>query len=127
MVVKHLIEAYQSEFDAIIDYTAYWYNGNSPVFEEVIRDECDHARKLALRIVELGELVPCYWTKSKDTPSRDAQENYKDAFEDEIKAIKMYKAIALMTKSTDPRTYSLVQQILADEEEHADIFKRFLI
>ena len=127
MLVRRLIEAYEEEFNSIIDYTAYWYNGNSPVFESVIDDECNHARLLATRILELGELVPCYWTKPKDEPSRDARTNYKDAFDDEIKAIKMYQSLALMTKSNDSRTYSFIEGILADEQRHAEIFKRFLV
>lgn len=127
MIVKRLIEAYEDEFNAIIDYTAYWYNGNSPVFEEIIKDECKHARLLAVRIIELGELVPCYWPKPKDTPSRDAQENYEDAFKDEIEAVKLYESIAQVTKFTDPRTNSIVNQILDDEKRHRDIFQRFLV
>ena len=126
MIAQRLVEAYEDEFNAVIDYTAYWYNGNSPVFEEIIKDECRHAKLLAGRIIELGSLLPCYWPKAKDTPSRDQRENYEDAFKDEIEAVKLYTELALMSKSVDPRTYDLIIPILEDEKRHRDIFQRFL-
>jgi len=120
------------ELAAIIQYMKHHYEGEgmeSPevleIFKTTAKDEMKHAEKLAERIVYLGG-TPV--TKpSKIMEGGDLKKMIKDDLAGENRAIKNYKEhIKLCAKEGDPTTRLMLENILSDEEGHADTWETTL-
>ncbi|MBI5875729.1 MAG: ferritin [Deltaproteobacteria bacterium] len=120
------------ELAAIIQYMGHHYEAEgieSPavieIFKKTAMDEMKHAEKLGERIVYLGG-VPV----QKPTGiirGGDLKKMIKDDLAAENGAIKRYKEhIKLCEKEGDPTTRLMLEEILADEEGHADTWETTL-
>ena len=133
---KQLIDALNLdrafELGAIIQYMGHHYEAEgseSPaiieIFKETAVDEMKHAEKLGERIVYLGG-VPI----QKPTPVKRGGKILDMVKEDlaaEDGAIERYKKhIALAARLNDPTTRLMLEEILAEEEGHADTWETVL-
>jgi bacterioferritin len=88
--------------------------------------ERDHAERLAKRIAQLGgmpDLDPGTLVARSHAPYREAtnlDEVLAINLEAERVAVEFYRGLARWAGDRDPTTRRLVEEILADEEEHAD-------
>ncbi len=120
------------ELSAIIQYMKHHYEGKgmeSPsilsIFKEVAIDEMKHAEMLAERIVYLGGTptkVP-----SPIVEGGDLKKMIQDDLDKENAAIKQYKEhIKLAEEENDTTTRRMLEEILSDEEGHADTWQTIL-
>ncbi len=133
---KELIDALNLdrayELAAIIQYMGHHYEVEGiesaeiqSIFKEVALDEMKHAEKLAERIVYLGGVPVQKPVNIKRGGS--IKEMIKDDLEGEYEAIERYKEhIKLCEKLGDPVTRRLLEDILSDEEGHADRWETLL-
>jgi bacterioferritin len=120
------------ELAAIIQYLGHHYEVvgmESPsikdIFKETSIEEMKHAEELAERIVYLGGIP----TQKPTTIKRGgtSRKMIKDDLEIELGAVKRYKGhIKLCDKHGDVTTRRMLEEILADEEDHADTFGTLL-
>jgi bacterioferritin len=124
--------------DEWLAYYQYWMGAKlakGPMREAVAAEllqhateELGHAEMLALRIIQLGgtpPLSPQDWYKMTNCGYEPPEDAYVETLLDQnIKgeqcAIEVYQKLAEVTKDTDPITYNMVVQILADEVEHEE-------
>lgn len=122
----------EDELSAIVQYMKHHYEGEgmeSPaileIFKSTAKDEMRHAEKLGERIVYLGGIP----TK-KPSPileGGDLDKMVKDDLAKETGAIKQYKEhIKLAIQENDPTTRLMLEEILSDEEGHADTWQTVL-
>ena len=120
------------ELGAIIQYMGHHYTAEgmeSPaiieIFKQTAIDEMKHAEMLAERIVYLGgEPV----NKPSDTKKGgDLKKMIQDDLANENGAIKQYREhIKLCIEQDDPTTRLMLENILSDEEGHADKWETIL-
>jgi len=120
------------ELAAIIQYMGHHYEGEgmeSPaileLFKSTAKDEMRHAEMLAERIVYLGGTP----TQKPSVILRggDLKKMIADNLGNENAAIKHYKEhIKLAAEADDPTTRLMLEQILSDEEAHADGWETIL-
>jgi len=122
----------EDELSAIMQYMKHHYEGEgieSPeileIFKETAKDEMKHAEKLGERIVYLGGIP----TK-KPSPIVEGG-NLKKMIQDDLAkengAIKQYKEhIKLAAEEDDPTTRLMLEEILSEEEGHADTWETTL-
>lgn len=131
-IIKALNEALSSELTAVIQYTWQHWTAEgleSPaiieMFEKTSMDEMKHAEKLGERVVMLGGDPTTKVGEVKK--SKGLKKLVQDALTDEEDAIKMYKKfIKLCADEGDPVSRLMLEEILTDEEEHADDWKTVL-
>jgi len=133
---KKIIEALNAdrvaELTAIIQYMGHHYEGEgleSPaileLFKKTALDEMRHAEKLAERIVYLGG-VPVY-KPGQAQRGGDLRTMIKNDLGLEDKAIEDYRGhVRLCAELGDSTTRLMLEQILTDEEGHADAFETAL-
>ena len=133
---KKLIDALNLErayeLGAIMQYMGHHYEVKgmeSPtlmdIFKEKSIDEMKHAEVLAERICYLGGVPVQKPTASKRGGT--ARKMVKDDLDTEYAAIKRYKEhIQLADKLGDTTTRRMLEQILEDEEAHADNWETVL-
>ncbi len=135
-MTKKIIEALnkdrEDELSAIVQYMKHHYEGEgmeSPeileIFKSTAKDEMKHAEMLGERINYLGG-VP---TKkvSPIIEGGDLKKMIQDDLTKENAAIKQYKEhIKLAIEEDDPTTRLMLEEILSDEEGHADIWETLL-
>jgi bacterioferritin len=120
------------ELAAIMQYLGHHYEvagmaspSLKDIFKEASIDEMKHAEELAERIVYLGGIPT-----QKPTPIKrggSARKMIKDDLAIEYEAIKRYKEhIKICAKLDDTTTRRMLEEILANEEEHADLFEGIL-
>jgi len=122
----------EDELSAIIQYMKHHYEGEgmeSPeineIFKETAMDEMKHAEKLGERINYLGG-VPTKKT-SPIVEGGDLKKMIQDDLAKENGAIKQYKEhIKLAIEENDPTTRLMLEEILSDEEGHADTWETTL-
>ena len=120
------------ELAAIIQYMGHHYEAEgieSPavieIFKKTAMDEMKHAEKLGERIVYLGG-VPVQ-KPTNIVRGGDLKKMIKDDLDAENGAIKRYKDhIKLCEEEKDPTTRLMLEQILSDEEGHADTWETVL-
>ena len=120
------------ELAAIVQYMGHHYEAEgleSPsvieIFKKTSIDEMKHAEMLAEKIVYLGG-VPVQ-KPTEIIMGGDIKKMIKDDLAAENDAIKRYKKhIKLCEKEGDPATRLMLEQILSDEEGHADTWETTL-
>lgn len=95
------------------------------IFKEIAKVEMKHAEDLAERLAYLGGEPTT--TPDPVKRSADLKQMIQDDLEAENQAIRMYKEIIELCRQEDDVTSRrLMENLLADEEEHADEFGRLL-
>lgn len=131
-IVEALNEDRVAELTAIIQYMGHHYEGEgleSPsileLFKKTAMDEMKHAEALAERIVYLGG-VPVYKPSGVSRGGK-LREMITQDLGLENGAIELYrKHIKLCDELGDSTTRLLLEQILMQEEGHADAFETAL-
>jgi len=131
-IIDALNKDREDELSAIIQYMKHHYEGegiDSPaiieIFKSTAKDEMKHAEKLGERINYLGG-VP----SKKISPiveGGDLKKMIQDDLAKENSAIRQYKEhIKLAIEENDPVTRLMLEEILSDEEGHADTWETTL-
>ena len=133
---KELLDALNNaltdELAAIIQYMYHHITGRgmaSPAILDMFKsnsiDEMKHAEALAERIDLLGGTPTIEISGIK--VGGDLTKMIRDDLEGEHRAIEMYKGyVKLAQKDDDPVTRRLLEEILEDEEEHANAWETVL-
>lgn len=132
IIIDALNRDREEELSAIMQYMKHHYEGEgmeSPaileIFKSTAMSEMKHAEKLGERIVYLGGIP----TKNLEPIAEGG--NLKEMIEDDLDkenhAIKLYKEhIKLAIEENDPATRLMLEEILSDEEDHADTWETIL-
>lgn len=122
----------EDELSAIVQYMKHHYEGEgmeSPaileIFKSTAKDEMEHAEKLGERIVYLGGTP----TKNPSPiiEGGDLKKMINDDLAKENGAIRQYKEhIKIAIQENDPTTRLMLEEILSDEEGHADTWETTL-
>ncbi len=131
-IIEALNKDRADELAAIIQYMKHHYEAEgleSPeiidIFKSTAIDEMGHAEKLGERIVYLGG-EPTKQPSPIKTGG-DLKKMVKDDLDNENAAIKQYREhIKLCAELEDPVTRLMLEQILSDEEGHADTWETIL-
>ncbi len=91
-------------------------------------EELGHAEMLSMRILQLGgtpPISPQAWYEMTNCDYEPPEDPYVETLLDqnirgEQCAIETYQKLAEVTRETDPVTFNMVLQILADEIEHEE-------
>lgn len=140
-IVQTLKLAYADEIETVANYIALSTALDGVKAQEVkealaedVDEELGHARQLAQRLKEIGEIPPGslaldFQQRSLQPPSdttnvRAVVEGVLDA---EEKAVQTYRSlIEASQRGNDPVTKDLAIKILADEEKHRSLFRGYL-
>jgi len=132
-IVKLLNDALATELVCVLRYKRHYFTahglsspGIAEEFLEHANEESAHADRLAERIVQLGG-EPDF---NPDSLSKRSHADY-DASDDlkamvranlvaERVAVESYRQMIQMIGDKDPTTRRILEEVLADEEEHAD-------
>jgi bacterioferritin len=132
-VLKLLNEALATEIVCQLRYKRHYYMAEGihseaakSEFLEHANEEAQHADKIAERIVQLGG-QPNFSPDGLATRShaeyaegRSLREMIREDLVAERVAIESYREIVLYLGDRDPTTRRLLEEVLANEEEHAD-------
>lgn len=138
-VVKLLNDALATELVCILRYKRHYFTAegvdSSKIADEFLvhaHEETVHADKIARRIVQLGG-DPDF---SPDTLLSRSHAGYDDSkdLNDMVRAnliaervaVESYRQMIALIGDKDPTTRRLLEEVLADEEEHADELKDWL-
>jgi len=126
-----LNHALEDELAAIFQYMWHHFHGHgieSPAIRELFKkaamDEMEHAEELAERITLLGG-QPTH----RPGPIKfggDLRKMVRDDLASEEEAVEFYRKAARACGDYDPTTRRLFEEILADEERHADTWRTVL-
>lgn len=138
-IVNELIKAHADEVLAWYLYYFLAQNvcGNlypqlKSMLDETAKAELEHADELADMIVKLGGKIiadPCELEAGANFPvivptgEINLDNICEIVAEAEANAIRIYSALSLKTKDTDPAVYALVSEILVDETDHEETFE----
>jgi bacterioferritin len=138
-VIQVCNEALATEIVCVLRYKRHYYTASGihaePVAAEFLEhaaDEQEHADRLANRIVQLGgapDFDPARLSARSHTEynaSLDLVEMIREDLVAERIAIASYMEIAQWIGDGDPTTRRLFEELLADEEDHADDLKSLL-
>ncbi|MGR4870892.1 bacterioferritin [Variovorax sp. LARHSF232] len=138
-IVKLLNDALATELVCILRYKRHYFTANgvqSPAIADEFlvhaNEESVHADKIAERIVQLGG-EPDF---SPDTLLERSHADYDESTElqamvranlvAERIAVESYRQMIGLIGDKDPTTRRILEEILTDEEEHADELKNWL-
>ncbi len=138
-VIQVCNEALATEIVCVLRYKRHHYTASGihaePVAAEFLEhaaDEQEHADRLANRIVQLGgspDFDPARLSARSHT-QYDASTGLVDMIKEDLVAeriaIASYTEIAQWIGDGDPTTRRLFEELLADEEDHADDLKSLL-
>lgn len=138
-LVQLLNEALATEITCVLRYRRHYFTVDgvtSPAIKEEFlvhaNEELAHADKLAERIVQLGGEPDLNPSTLLDRSHADYDESstlnamIKANLVAERVAIETYRQMVQLIGDQDPTTKRILEQILADEEEHADELKDWL-
>jgi len=138
-VIELLTAAYCLEIETVINFIANSTNLDGIRAEEIkkalaadVAEELLHAQQLAMRIKQIGGLVPGSKGVSLGTQIQpplntcDVVAVIKGVIDTEQRACAMYNAIIKATDGKDYVTQDLCIRLLADEEEHLVLFRGYL-
>jgi bacterioferritin len=131
-IIDALNKARADELMAILQYMGHHYEAEgleSPaimdMFKETAIDEMKHAEKLAERILYLGG-TPTY-QPSPMKRGGDLKKMVRDDLKAENTAIASYKKyIKICANEGDSTSRLMLEEILSEEEEHADNWETIL-
>jgi bacterioferritin len=132
-VISVLNEALASEIICVLRYQFHYFMATgihskaiADVFREHAEDEQGHAGRIAARIKQLGgkpEMNPSSLAKVSHTEYKEGV-SLADMIREDLIAerivIESYREMARYFGQKDPVSRLLMEEILADEEEHAD-------
>ncbi|MDE1915145.1 MAG: ferritin-like domain-containing protein [Sphingomonadales bacterium] len=140
LIVEQLNKALATEWVCVLRYLrhAYCITGaiSEPIkahFIEHANEEQAHAGKLAERIVQLGgepDLDPATLTlrsHAEYKPGISIQDMIKENLVAERIAVEAYRELVRFLGDRDPTTRTIIEGILAQEEEHADELRDLLV
>ncbi len=132
-IVKLLNDALATELVCILRYKRHYYTARgvaSPkIAEEFMvhaQEETQHSESIAERIVQLGgepDFSPDTLTARSHADydeSKDLQSMIRSNLIAERVAVESYRQMIALVGDKDHTTRRMLEQILADEEEHAD-------
>lgn len=138
-VVKLLNDALATELVCVLRYKRHYFTADgveSPkIAEEFLvhaNEESAHADRIAERIVQLGGEPDFRPTTLLDRShaayddSKDLQAMVRANLVAERIAVESYRQMIALIGDKDPTTRRMLEDILADEEEHADELKDWL-
>jgi len=139
LILEHLGRALATEWVCVLRYLrhAYCITGvvSEPIkahFLEHAREEQVHAHKLAERIVQLGgepDLNPATLadrSHAEYVPVTSTQDMIRENLIAERIAVEAYREFIQFLGDRDPTTRTMLESILAEEEEHADDLRDLL-
>jgi bacterioferritin len=132
-VLRLLNEALATEIVCVLRYKRHYFTLNgidarlvAEEFKEHAQDEQAHADRIAERIVQLGgapDFAPQRLherSRSEYVPGRTLLEMVREDLIAERVAIDSYREMIAYLGDDDPTTRRMLEEILADEEEHAE-------
>ena len=138
-IVKLLNDALATELVCILRYKRHYFTANgvqSPAIADEFlvhaNEESAHADKIAERIVQLGgepDFAPNTLLERSHADydaSTDLQAMVRANLVAERIAVESYRQMINLIGDKDPTTRRMLEEILADEEEHADELKDWL-
>ncbi|HYP69753.1 MAG TPA: ferritin-like domain-containing protein [Variovorax sp.] len=138
-IVKLLNDALATELVCILRYKRHYFTANgvqSPAIADEFlvhaNEESAHADKIAERIVQLGgepDFAPNHLLERSHADydaSTDLQAMVRANLVAERIAVESYRQMISLIGDKDPTTRRMLEEILADEEEHADELKDWL-
>ena len=131
-IIKALNQDIMLEIGAIIQYMHHNFTAEgleSPEimdkFEEIAKEEMKHMEKFSERVNYLGGIP-----ETKVAPLKlggDIKKMMQDDLDGEYNAIKTYKAhVKMCADIGDTTTRLMLEEILSDEEKHADTWETIL-
>ena len=138
-IVKLLNDALATELVCILRYKRHYFTANgvqSPAIADEFlvhaNEESAHADKIAERIVQLGgepDFAPSTLVERSHADydqSTDLQAMVRANLVAERIAVESYRQMINLIGDKDPTTRRMLEEILTDEEEHADELKDWL-
>jgi bacterioferritin len=138
-VIDVLNEVLATELVCVLRYKRHYFTAQglhgptiAAEFLEHANDEQRHADLAAERITQLGgepDLNPAVLAKRSHTeyaPGKDLSDMIREDLVAERIAIVTYAEIVRWLGDADPTTRRLMEQLLAEEEEHADDLRNLL-
>jgi bacterioferritin len=138
-VIDLLTAAYCLEIETVTNFIANSINLDGIRAEEIkkalsadVMEELLHAQQLAMRIKQIGGLVPGSKNLTLGTQVQPPEDTcdvigvIKGVIDTEQRACAMYNSIISATDGKDYVTQDLCIRLLADEEEHLVLFKGYL-
>lgn len=139
-IVAELRKSYMMEVETVTNYLANAVHLDGMLAQEIkesleadVKEELDHAQKLAMRIKILGGYIPgskelAFNQDSLQPPqsSVDIESVITGVIEAEDGAIDQYQKIIELTDDVDMVTQDLCIALKGDEEEHRRTFAGFL-
>ena len=138
-ILKLLNDALATELVCILRYKRHYFTANgvqSPAIADEFllhaNEESAHADKIAERIVQLGgepDFAPDKLLERSHADydaSTDLQAMVRANLVAERIAVESYRQMISLIGDKDPTTRRMLEEILADEEEHADELKDWL-
>ena len=138
-VVRLLNDALATELVCVLRYKRHYFTANgvsSPAIADEFlvhaNEESAHADRIAERIVQLGgdpDFSPATLLQRSHASydeSEDLQAMVKANLVAERVAVETYRQMIELIGDKDPTTRRMLEDILADEEEHADELKDWL-
>tara|TARA_B110000116_G_scaffold141701_1_gene122816 strand:- start:269 stop:724 length:456 start_codon:yes stop_codon:yes gene_type:complete len=138
-VIDLLIEAYCLEIETVTNFIANSINMDGIRAEEIkkalaadVTEELLHAQQLAMRIKQIGGLVPGSKGLALGTQIQPPEDTcdvvavIKGVIDTEKRACAMYNSIIKATDGNDYVTQDLCIRLLGDEEEHLVLFQGYL-
>ena len=138
-IVKLLNDALATELVCILRYKRHYFTANgvqSPAIADEFlvhaNEESAHADKIAERIVQLGgepDFAPTHLLERSHAAydaSTDLQSMVRANLVAERIAVESYRQMISLIGDKDPTTRRMLEEILAQEEEHADELKDWL-
>jgi len=138
-IVKLLNDALATELVCVLRYKRHYFTATgatSPAIADEFlvhaNEEAEHADKIAERIMQLGgepDFNPTTLlarSHAQYDASLDLQAQVRANLVAERIAVESYRQMIVLIGDKDPTTRRMLEQILADEEEHADELKDWL-
>ena len=138
-IVKLLNDALATELVCVLRYKRHYFTANgvsSPAIADEFlvhaNEESAHADRIAERIVQLGgdpDFSPATLLERSHAgydASEDLQAMVRANLVAERIAVETYRQMIVLIGDKDPTTRRMLEDILSDEEEHADELKDWL-
>ena len=138
-IVKLLNDALATELVCVLRYKRHYFTASgvaSPAIADEFlvhaNEESAHADKIAERIVQLGgepDFAPSHLLERSHADydeSSELQAMVRANLKAERIAVESYRQMIALIGDKDPTTRRMLEEILTDEEEHADELKDWL-